>query len=112
MFLLLLLMPSAAQSRQVQRSGVGGCGGDGVVQTLTGGNFHKRVLESRQAWIVAFVAPWCGHCQSLKPEFSKAAAALRNVVKFGVLDATQHGVVAAYVVRGHIFACSRVTVHR
>ena len=35
-------------------------------------------------------APWCGHCQRLAPEWSKAATALKGVVKMGAVDMTQH----------------------
>lgn len=28
---------------------------------LTAANFFDLVLDSRQGWMIAFVAPWCGH---------------------------------------------------
>ncbi|CAG2188360.1 PDIA6 [Mytilus edulis] len=54
--------------------------GDGVVD-LTPSNFDREVVNSDALWIVEFYAPWCGHCQSLTPEWKKAAKALQGVVK-------------------------------
>lgn len=44
---------------------------------LTPSNFDKLVLRDDAIWVVEFYAPWCGHCQSLKPEYEKAAKALK-----------------------------------
>jgi protein disulfide-isomerase A1 len=46
-----------------------------VVQ-LTAATFNATTLESRLA-LVAFVAPWCGHCKKFEPEFDKAAEELK-----------------------------------
>ena len=51
--------------------------------------FEQQVMGSDEPWLVEFMAPWCGHCQRLKPEWEKAAAELDGDVKFGVVDATQ-----------------------
>ncbi|VDN99215.1 unnamed protein product [Rodentolepis nana] len=55
---------------------------------LTDANFDSLVLQSDDDWLVAFIAPWCGHCQNLKPEWRKAAEQLRGKVKVGTVDAT------------------------
>ena len=44
-------------------------------------NFQKEVIKSDSVWIVEFYAPWCGHCQRLVPDYTKAAKALKGVVK-------------------------------
>ncbi|BFZ21114.1 hypothetical protein BsWGS_24153 [Bradybaena similaris] len=74
--------------------------GDDVVQ-LTPSNFHKTVIESSELWLVEFFAPWCGHCQSLTPEWKKAASALKGIVKVGAVDADAHqGLGGQYGVQG------------
>lgn len=35
-------------------------------------------------------APWCGHCQRLKPIYEEVATELKGKVKVGALDATVH----------------------
>jgi len=53
-------------------------------------NFPKEVLKSDSVWIVEFYAPWCGHCQRLVPDYTKAAKALKGVVKVGSVNADEH----------------------
>lgn len=60
-----------------------------VIQ-LTASDFNKQVLKGDEVWIVEFYAPWCGHCKSLAPEYSKAASVLKGAVKVAAVDATQH----------------------
>ena len=50
----------------------------GVVD-LTPNNFDSKVINGDGIWIVEFYAPWCGHCQQLKPEYEKAALALKVI---------------------------------
>lgn len=49
----------------------------GDVVELTSANFDRLVMQSDNIWIVEFYAPWCGHCQSLAPEYQKAAGKLK-----------------------------------
>lgn len=50
--------------------------GSDVIE-LTESNFDKLVIKGDEIWIVEFYAPWCGHCQSLAPEYKKAASRLK-----------------------------------
>lgn len=53
----------------------------GDVVELTGSNFDRLVMQSDNIWIVEFYAPWCGHCQSLAPEYQKAASKLKVYIR-------------------------------
>lgn len=56
------------------------------VVSLTASNFDRLVEQSDAVWVVEFFAPWCGHCQALVPEYTKAATALKGVVKVGAVN--------------------------
>ncbi|KAL5110157.1 hypothetical protein TcWFU_003841 [Taenia crassiceps] len=72
-----------------------------AVITLTDQNFDSLVLQSDDDWLVAFIAPWCGHCKNLAPEWKKAAEKLKGKVKVGSVDATVHTNLAGrYEIRG------------
>jgi len=71
------------------------------VVELTAANFKSKVLDSNSVWIVEFYAPWCGHCQSFAPEYSKAAKALKGLAKVGAVNMDEHQSVGApYNVQG------------
>uniref|UniRef100_A0A8C6MIW3 Protein disulfide-isomerase A6 n=1 Tax=Nothobranchius furzeri TaxID=105023 RepID=A0A8C6MIW3_NOTFU len=73
---------------------------DDVIE-LKPSNFNREVIQSDSLWLVEFYAPWCGHCQSLAPEWKKAATALKGIVKVGAVDADQHKSLGGqYGVRG------------
>ncbi|KAL4072893.1 thioredoxin-like protein [Scleroderma yunnanense] len=47
--------------------------------------FSAEICAQRTS-VVAFVAPWCGHCQRMAPEYSKAAGTLSPLVPFYAVD--------------------------
>eukprot|EP00475_Leptophrys_vorax_P010493 TRINITY_DN17077_c0_g2_i1.p1 TRINITY_DN17077_c0_g2~~TRINITY_DN17077_c0_g2_i1.p1 ORF type:complete len:692 (-),score=192.40 TRINITY_DN17077_c0_g2_i1:54-2129(-) len=59
----------------------------GIVD-LNARNFRELVLSGKSGlpWIVEFYAPWCGHCQKLKPEYVQMAAKLKGIVNVGAVD--------------------------
>ncbi|XP_010520368.1 PREDICTED: protein disulfide isomerase-like 1-4 [Tarenaya hassleriana] len=60
------------------------------------------VIENNQFVMVEFYAPWCGHCQSLAPEYAAAATELKaDGVVFAKVDATEENELAhEYNVQG------------
>ena len=53
--------------------------------------------------MVAFVAPWCGHCKTLAPEFTAAAASLSPLIPFYAVDcddSKNKGLCAEYGIQG------------
>lgn len=57
------------------------------VATLTMKTFEE-VVAKEDLVLVKFYAPWCGHCQSMAEDFSKAATALKGKAVLADVDAT------------------------
>jgi len=49
-------------------------------------NGFRQAMKQNETSIVAFVAPWCGHCQKMAPEYSKAAGMLTPMVPVYAVD--------------------------
>ena len=77
--------PTKSRRRQKQPKSDADLDRDTQVITLTDLN-AKSVLSTRNVDIfVEFYAPWCVHCQQLKPELRSTANAFKNV-KFSELS--------------------------
>lgn len=57
--------------------------------TLTLHTHAATLTPTRQ--MVAFVAPWCGHCKNLAPEFQSAASSLSPLIPFYAVDCDDAG---------------------
>ncbi|KAJ7230519.1 hypothetical protein GGX14DRAFT_583640 [Mycena pura] len=58
---------------------------DSLVKMLDAKTF-KKAMKANETSMVAFVAPWCGHCQRMAPEYSKAALGLHPLLPFYAVD--------------------------
>ncbi|TFK48528.1 thioredoxin-like protein, partial [Heliocybe sulcata] len=56
-----------------------------LVKTIDEKGFRK-VMKQNQTSVVAFVAPWCGYCQRMAPEYSQAAVGLNPLVPLYAVD--------------------------
>uniref|UniRef100_A0A6N2L718 Protein disulfide-isomerase n=1 Tax=Salix viminalis TaxID=40686 RepID=A0A6N2L718_SALVM len=67
---------------------------DKDVVVLKEGNFSDFVTKNKYV-MVEFYAPWCGHCQSLAPEYAAAATELKaEEVVLAKVDATEENELA------------------
>ncbi|TGZ82982.1 thioredoxin-domain-containing protein [Ascodesmis nigricans] len=57
----------------------------GVLE-LTPKNFNDEILQSTNAAIVEFYAPWCGHCRNLKPIYEKIGKSMKGIGKVAAID--------------------------
>ena len=75
----------------------------GPVQKLDMSNFDKEVMSIEKPTMVAFTAPWCGHCKNLVPHYVRVASELDGVVKITYVDCEDKGsepLCAKYGIRG------------
>ena len=69
---------------------------------LTDSNFDETIFNSKDMFMVAFYAPWCGHCKNLLPEWTSAASQLKGKVKLAKIDATENNQMASrYQIQGY-----------
>lgn len=71
---------------------------------VVGDSWKEIVEDATKDVLIAQVAPWCGHCQSLKPALARAVdelkkAGIKNVV-VATMDATENDPPAKYKAKG------------
>ena len=90
------------QQQQQQQHKTAEPGNEKDVIELTDDNFDSTVFEDENMWLIAFYAPWCGHCKKLLPEWTAAATQLRGTVKIAKVDCTtQQKLAQKYQIQGY-----------
>lgn len=56
--------------------------------------FYAAVLESNDLWLVQFYLPWRKPCKNIESIWAEASTELKNVAKFGKLDAAANKEIA------------------
>lgn len=51
--------------------------------------YPDLIAKSNHTSIIEFYAPWCGHCQNLKPAYEKAAKSLTGLAKVAAIDCNE-----------------------
>ncbi|QDS68280.1 hypothetical protein FKW77_010644 [Venturia effusa] len=57
-----------------------------AVLQVTAKTYDNLISKSNHTSIVEFYAPWCAHCQNLKPAYEKAAKNLAGLAKVAAVD--------------------------
>ncbi|KAH6887746.1 PDI protein A prpA [Thelonectria olida] len=56
------------------------------VLQVNAANYERLIAKSNYTSIVEFYAPWCGHCQNLKPAYEQVAKKLDGIAKVAAID--------------------------
>jgi len=83
----------------------GGGGGESKTVHVTGNEeFEEKVLQNPLVTMVAFTAPWCGHCKMLQPDWDEASIKLdgqgAQLVWIDATDPANEPIAGIYQVKG------------
>lgn len=58
----------------------------GLSENLDAKKFQDLITNTFDPWFVKFYAPWCHHCQAMKPNWDQMARELRNTLSVGEVN--------------------------
>ena len=58
----------------------------GTSVSLTAESFQKLVTTTQDPWFIKFYAPWCSHCQALKPTWDQMAREMAGKLHIGEVN--------------------------
>lgn len=72
------------------------------VRVAVGKNFEEIVNSDTKDTLIEFYAPWCGHCKTLAPIYSKLAGAVKDYKNLQIvkMDATDNDAPPQFQVQG------------
>lgn len=65
-----------------------------MVREIGGSNFIQEVINSEQAAVVDFWAPWCGPCRMLGPVMDELAEDMNGKAKFFKINVDENTAIA------------------
>ncbi|MCY6354670.1 thioredoxin [Clostridium sp. ZS2-4] len=65
-----------------------------MVREISGSNFIQEVINSEQAAVVDFWAPWCGPCRMLGPVMDELAEEMNGKAKFFKINVDENSAIA------------------
>ncbi len=65
-----------------------------MIKEIGGSNFIQEVINSEQAAVVDFWAPWCGPCRMLGPVMDEIAEDMNGKAKFFKINVDENTAIA------------------
>lgn len=62
---------------------------NGVSEPLTAESFQRLVTMTQDAWFIKFYAPWCPHCQAMRPTWEQVAKTMAGKLRIGEVNCDQ-----------------------
>ena len=77
-------------------------------------DWESNVIDTQKDVLVEFYAPWCGHCQQLKPTYEEVAKAFDDVghIMIAKLNADKHEIPGVEIEGFQPSSCSKRAIRK